>query len=182
MITVYLIPALTAVIGLVMLCSAEAIISVFVIALGVFMLISGIYLLFTMPKYLTENSLKIGIYVRGGLSIILGLLCIILPVGVVNFSWKVMMIILGIYALCSAALEIFTFVRMTCGSEEKKHFVIEIIGTLIGAIVLFMLPSNFGFTLIRIAGGIFILIAIIQAINIYRNRDIVEEDAPVKDE
>lgn len=181
MITAYLIPALTAIIGLIMLCSAEAIVSVLVIALGVFLILSGIYVLFSMPKFLEEKAAKVGTYVRGSLSILLGLLCVILPIGVANFSWKVMMIILGIYAICSAVLE--TYAVFTIGDEsiDKKRYMIEVGGTVIAAIVLFMLPSSFGFTLIRIAGGFFILTAIVLAINIYRNRDIVEEDAPVVD-
>lgn len=181
MVTAYLIPALTAVIGLIMLCSAEAIVSVLVIALGVFLILSGIYVLFSMPKFLEEKAAKIGTYVRGGVSIILGLLCIVLPVGVANFSWKAMMIILGIYALCSAGLETYAVFSIDNESIDKKRYMIEVGGTIIAAIVLFMLPSNFGFTLIRIAGAIFIIIAVILAINIYRNRDIVEEDAPVVD-
>lgn len=181
MVTAYLIPALTAVIGLIMLCSAEAIVSVLVIALGVFLILSGIYVLFSMPKFLEEKAAKIGTYVRGGVSIILGLLCIVLPVGVANFSWKAMMIILGIYALCSAGLETYAVFSIENETIDKKRYMIEVGGTIIAAIVLFMLPSNFGFTLIRIAGAIFIIIAVILAINIYRNRDIVEEDAPVVD-
>lgn len=180
MITAYLIPVLTAIVGLIMLCSAEAIVSVLVIALGVFLLISGVYVIFTMPKYLEDKAAKVGTYFRGGFSILLGLLCVILPVGVANFSWKIMMVILGIYALCSGALELFAVIKMN-SEIDKKHFYIEIVGTFIAAIVLFMLPSSFGFTLIRIAGGFFIGTAIVLSINIYRNRDIVEEDAPVVD-
>lgn len=179
--TAYLIPVLTAIIGLVMLCSAEAIVSVLVVALGIFLVLSGVYSLFSMPKFLENKAARIGTYVRGGVSIILGLLCIVLPVGVANFSWKAMMIILGIYALCSAALETYAVFSIENDAIDKKRYMIEVGGTIIAAIVLFMLPSNFGFTLIRIAGAIFIIIAVILAINIYRNRDIVEEDAPVVD-
>lgn len=182
MLTAYLIPALTAVIGLVMLCSAEAIVSVLVVALGIFLTLSGVYVLFTMPKFLENTAAKIGTYVRGGLSVILGLLCIILPVGVANFSWKAMMIILGIYALCSAGLEAYAVFSFTDDSIDKKRYMIEVGGTVIAAIVLFMLPSSFGFTLIRFAGIVFIFVAVVLAINIYRNRDIIEEDAPVVDD
>lgn len=179
--TAYLIPVLTAIIGLVMLCSAEAIVSVLVVALGIFLVLSGVYSLFSMPKFLENKAARIGTYVRSGVSIILGLLCIVLPVGVANFSWKVMMIILGIYALCSAGLETYAVFSIENEAIDKKRYMIEVGGTIIAAIVLFMLPSNFGFTLIRIVGAIFIIIAVILAINIYRNRDIVEEDAPVVD-
>lgn len=178
----YLIPALTGIVGLVMLFAAESIVNVLVIVLGIFLILSGIYSVFTTSKLVDEKAFKINLFSRGVLSVILGLLCIILPNTMVQFSWKVMMIILGIFALGSAASEIYAVIMIKEAGLEIKHYVIEIVGTLIGAIVLFMIPASFGFTLIKIAGAVFILFAIYMAIASYRNRDIIEEDAEVTDD
>ena len=92
------------------------------------------------------------------------------------------MIILAIYALCSAALEIYAVTKLNSAGVETKKYIIDIISTIVASIILFLLPSSFGFTLIKIGGGILIVIAIVLAIIEWRNRDIIEADAPVVDE
>ena len=182
MLSSFIVPALTAVIGLVMIFSAEPVIYVLVVALGLFFLVSGIYILFTMSKLVDDKSYKIDTYIRGGVSILLGLLCIIRPRGFAEGAWKATMIILGIFAICSALLEIYAVVKLSSAGINTKKYLIEIISTFVGAIVLFLLPSDFGFTLIKFAGVVFILIAVVMAFIAYKNRDIIEEDAPVVDE
>lgn len=177
-----IIPILTGIIGLVMIFAAEPIITVLVIALGIFLILSGISILVTMPKIIDDKSFKIDIYVRGGINLLLGLLCVILPATMVNFAWKTMMYIIGIYALCSAAMEIYAVTKLNEAEIPVKKYIIEIIGTVVAAIVLFMLPSSFGFTLIKIGGGILVLVAIGMAVSSYRHRDIIEDDAVVVDE
>lgn len=175
-------PVLTAILGLVMVFAAESIITVFVIALGVCLIVSGFYSLAVLAKLSSDKRFKIDIYVRGILSILLGILSIILPVSMAQFAWKVMMIILGVFALCSAVMEIYAAKLLHDADIPIKQYVTEIIVTLIAAIVLFLLPSSFGFTLIKIGGIVLILISIVMAINAWKNRDIIEKDAAVEDE
>lgn len=182
MLSSFIVPALTAVIGLIMIFAAEPIIYVLIVAFGLFFLISGIYILFTMSKLIDDRSYKIDSYIRGGVSILLGLLCIIRPRGFAEGAWKATMITLGVFAICSALLEIYAVVKLSSAGINVKKYLIEIVSTFVAAIVLFLLPSDFGFTLIKFAGIVFIVIALITALVVYKNRDIVEKDAPVTDE
>lgn len=182
MFSTYLIPMLTGVVGLVMLFAAEPIVKVLVVALGIFLVISGLYLITETAKLIQDKNFKINVWIRGGLSIVLGLLCVILPLAMVNFAWKIMMIVLGIYGIMSAASEIATIMKLSQEGMEVRRYVIEVIGTILASIVLFMIPSSFGFTLIKIGGIVLILIAIVLAIGANRNQPIIEADAEVVDE
>ncbi|MCR5612756.1 hypothetical protein [Treponema sp.] len=182
MLSPFIVPIMSAILGLVMIFAAEPIVFVLIIALGVFLLVSGVYILFSMSKLIDDKNYKIDSYIRGGVSILIGLICVIRPRGLVEGAWKATMIILAIYALCSAALEIYAVTKLNSAGVETKKYIIEIISTIVAAIILFLLPSSFGFTLIKIGGGILIVIAIVLAIIEWRNRDIIEADAPVVDE
>lgn len=180
----FAVPILTAILGLIMMFAAEPIITVFVIALGFFLMISGFYILFVMARLLDDKNYKIAAYIRGAASIVLGILCVVLPVAVVNFAWKTMMVILGIYALLSAVMEIYAVIRLRQMEPDLdvKKYVTEILTTLIAAVVLFLLPSSFGFKLIKIFGGLLIGAACVLAVVAYKNRPIIEADAEVVDE
>ena len=182
MVTSFSIPVLNAILGLVMIFAAEPIIKVLVIALGVFLIISGFYSMTIMSKLSAEKRFKIDIYIRGILSIILGILSVILPATMAKFAWNVMMIIIGVFALFSAAMEIYAAKLLNDAGVPVKRYVIEIIGTIIAAIVVFLLPSSFGFTLIKIGGIALIILSIIMAIIAWKNRDIIQNDAEVVDE
>lgn len=182
MVTSFSIPVLTAILGLVMIFAAEPIIKVLVIALGVFLIISGFYSMTIMSKLSAEKRFKIDIYIRGILSIILGILSVILPATMAQFAWNAMMIIIGVFALFSAAMEIYAAKILNDAGVPVKRYIIEIIGTIIAAIVVFMLPSSFGFALIKIGGIALIILSIIMAIIAWKNRDIIQNDADVVDE
>ena len=64
MVTSFSIPVLTAILGLVMIFAAEPIIKVLVIALGVFLIISGFYSMTIMSKLSAEKRFKIDIYIE----------------------------------------------------------------------------------------------------------------------
>jgi len=177
-----IVPFMTALLGLVMIFAAEPIIKVLVIALGIYLVVSGFYTLLYMLKLVEEKSYKIGIAIRGGLSLVIGFICIIFPATSVDFAWKSMMAILGIYALCSAAIEIYAIRILSSAGRDVRRYVIEILITISVAIVLFMLPTSFGFNIIKIGGIVLIVIAGILAFSGWKNRDIVQKDAEVVDE
>lgn len=177
----YLIPILAGILGLVLLCVPQQFVVVLVVALGIFLILSGFYILFKLLKLSDDTFYKVNIYVRGGLSIILGALCILLPIKMGEAIWTTLCIVLGIFALLAAVSEILTIIKLKEQNIPVKQYVTEMAGMIITAIVLFLLPK-FGNILLRIAGGVILVTAIVLAINVKKNAPIVEEDAEVVDE
>lgn len=178
----FVLSILTAIIGLLMIFVTDGIIKFLVIALGVYLILFGAFLMFNTSKVLTDRNFKIAVYTRGTVSIILGLLCIILPATIAEFAWKVMIYILASYAIISAAAAGYDTIKMHEAGLEVKKNLAEIAISLLAAVILFLLPSNFGSMLIKFAGGCLIVAAIVMAFIAWKNRPIIDEDAEVTDE
>lgn len=181
MFTDYLIPILAGILGLVMLCVPEHFVIVLVVALGIFLIVSGIYIIFKLSNLSDDTLYRVNIYVRGGLSILLGGLCIFLPIKMGQAIWTTLCVVLGIFAILAAVSEFLTVLKLKEQDLPIKQYVTEIIGMAVTAVVLFLLPK-FGNVLLRIAGGVIILVAIVLAINIKKNEPIIADDAEVVDE
>lgn len=170
MISAYLIPILTAVLGIVMLAITEKIFIILIIALGAFLIISGSTALFQLSKLTDDKVYRINLFFRCGVSILLGVLCIILSVnGTVEKAVNVMLIILGVYAAIAAISEIVTVLKLKELGLSVKGNITEIAGTVIAAIVLFLLASPVGPNIVRFCGIAVIIAAIILAIAAWRN-------------
>ncbi len=177
----YFLGIMMAVVGLIMLMMAESIIQVLVIVLGISALVEGVFVLTSIMPLSEERTFRIECAVRAIISIIIGLLCIILPLRMATLAWKVLVYTFAIYALLSAALEIMMAGHLHSEGFPVKRLVIEIITTIALSAILFMLPSSFGFTIIRIGGAIMILAGAATAFVTWKNRDIIMEDVEVKD-
>lgn len=94
--------------------------------------------------------------------------------------WTTLCIVLGIFALLASVSEILTIIKLKEQNIPVKQYITEMVGMIITAIVLFLLPK-FGNILLRIAGGVILVTSIILAINVKKNAPIVEEDAEVVD-
>ena len=176
----YLLPILAGILGLVLLCVPQQFVVVLVVALGIFLILSGSFILFKLLSLSDDTFYKVNIYVRGGLSIILGALCIFLPIKMGEAIWTTLCIVLGIFALLASVSEILTIIKLKEQNIPVKLYITEMVGMIITAIVLFLLPK-FGNILLRIAGGVILVTSIILAINVKKNAPIVEEDAEVVD-
>lgn len=177
----YLIPVLAGILGLVLLCVPQHFVVVLVVALGIFLILSGVYILFKLSNLSDDTLYRVNIYVRGGLSIILGALCIFLPIKMGEAIWTTLCVVLGIFAILAVISEFLTIIKLKEQNIPVKQYITEMIGMIVTAVVLFLLPE-FGNILLRIAGGLIILVAVILAINIKKNQPIVQEDAEVVDE
>lgn len=177
----YFIAVMMAIIGLMMLMAAEPLIQVLVIVLGIAALIEGVFILTSIMPMSSERAFKIECVVRAAISFVIGLLCIIVPLRMATFAWQVMIYTFAIYALVSAVLEILIVWRLHSEGFPVKRLVIEIISTFALALLLFMLPSSFGFTLIKIGGVVMILAGVSTGFLVYKNRDIIVESVEIKD-
>lgn len=176
----YLICAMMAVIGLLMIIAAEPIVQVLVIIIGLYALLNGIFELITLLSLVDDKKFKIEIIIRSSISIIIGLLCIILPITIAQLAWQVMIYIIAIYGIISAILEIVAITHIKKAGLDIKKYVIEVVSTVVVSIVLFLLPSSFGFTLIKIGGIILILSAAAIAFYTWKNRDIIQNPEDIE--
>ena len=180
MLSLFLNPILTAILGLVLIFAAEPIINVIIISFGIYLLINGINIFLTLSKLSNDKAFIISCYVRAIVTIILGIICVVMPVSIAHFAWKTLMIVIGIYSLLSCITEIYSLSKLSNTGFSNKKYIYEIVTSLITAIIAFMLPSSFGFTIIKFAGFTLLVIAIIMAINCYKNRPIIDKDAKVE--
>ncbi|MBO5137810.1 MAG: DUF308 domain-containing protein [Spirochaetaceae bacterium] len=151
-----LIGIITVIIGLIMLFAPNAWTSAVVIILGVCAVINGLYNVFYVRNLISDIKYKRSILIRGILSIIIGLVAIILPLAVATAVWTVLLYILASYLIVSTMLEIYAVVKLKSFGENTKPYIAEIIGSLLLAVILFIIPAQFGTLIIRICGGILV--------------------------
>lgn len=170
MISAYLIPILTVILGIVMLAIAEKVFIILVIVLGAFLILSGSTSLFQLMKLSTDKNYRINLLVRSALSILLGALCIILSVnGTLDKAVSIMLVILGIYAVLAAGSEVVTVIKLKEEGIPVRKYITEIAGTVIAAVILFLLASPYGENIVKFCGIVVILIGAILAIAAWRN-------------
>ncbi len=178
----YFLGLMTAIVGLMMLLAAEPVVQVLVIVLGIFAVLDGAFMLAGVAPLSTERTFRIECIVRGAGGIVIGLLCIILPLRVAEFAWQTIIYIFAIYAILSAVLEIPITVTLHTEGLPVKRYVMEILSTILLSVILFLLPTTFGFAIIRIGGAILLVLGGVIAFLAYRNRDIIADDAVVTDD
>jgi len=162
---------LTIIVGLLMLFAPEAWTKVIVILLGATAILNGIYNLYYVRTIISDANYRKVIIIRGILSIVIGILAIILPLAIAATIWNIMLYILGAYLLISAGLEIYATMKLKNNGIELKPYYGEIIGSIILAIILFLIPITLGLILIRICGAILILFGIGVIIWEWKNRN-----------
>ncbi|MFI3256963.1 MAG: DUF308 domain-containing protein [Spirochaetales bacterium] len=147
-------------IGLIMIISPETCVIVSVIILGIAGIVNGFYNIFSVRNLLTDAYFKRIIFIRGLSSILIGLLAILLPVFVAQAIWYILIYMLAIYLLISAVMEIMGVLQLKKAGLETNTFTIEIIGSILLAIILFIVPATIGLFVIRIIGAIAIALSI----------------------
>ena len=165
-----------------MLLAAEPVVQVLVIVLGISAVFNGVFTLAAVAPMNVNRDFKIQCYAKGIVGVIIGLLCIILPLRVAQFAWQTLIYILAFYSLFSAIIEIPIALTLRADGIPVKRYGIEIAATLALAVILFFLPSSAGFTIIRIGGAVLLLGGSIMTIQAWKNRDIIADDAIVSDE
>lgn len=151
---------LTIVIGLMLLIAPKECIKVIVIALGIASIINGIYNLISLRNLVADPDYTKLITVRGIVSIVIGALALFLPLFIAGVIWTVMIYILAVYLLASALLELYGTTKMKQAGIDTKPYIGEFIGSILLAIILFLLPAEIGTVLVRILGIIIFLFGI----------------------
>ena len=143
--------------GLLMLFSPEAWTKVVVILLGLAAIVNGCFNLFYVRRIFDDNYFQRSIIIRGLLSLVVGLVAVILPLALAATIWTAMIYVLAAYLLVSATLDLYASLRLHASGVDTKPYYGEIVGSVILAVVLFVIPAQVGLALIRIFGALLVL-------------------------
>ncbi len=159
--TYIVIGILAIVIGLLMLIVPQQCVKIIVILLGFFSLGNGIFNLFHIRKMVADPDFIKTINIRGIVSIVVGFLAIFLPLAFAGILWTIMVYTLALYLLVSSGMELYGIKKMDQVGINTKPYIAEIIGSIIIAIILFIIPAKIGTFIIRLLGFLIILVGII---------------------
>ena len=158
--TYMVIGILAIIIGLLMLIVPHQCIKAIVIILGVFSVANGVYNLFAIRRLIADSDFAITITIRGIISIIVGLLAILLPLIFAGVIWTIMVYILAFYLLISSGMEIYGATKMKKVGINTKPYIAEIIGSIIIALILLIIPAEIGTLIVRLLGIAIMIVGI----------------------
>lgn len=159
--TYIVIGILAIIIGLLMLIIPQQCVKIIVIILGFFSIGNGIFNLFHIRKMVADPDFIKTINIRGIISIAIGFFAILLPLAFAGILWTIMVYALAFYLLASSVMEYYGIKKMDQVGINTKPYIAEIIGSVIIAIILFIIPAKIGTLIIRILGLLIILVGII---------------------
>lgn len=149
---------LIAVIGLMIIAAPAEFIKVVVILLGVVSIVNGIINIATVSSLLNDSYFKKDVLIRGWSSVLIGMAAVALPLVFAAAMWTIMLYVLAVYLILSAGMELYAVLRLKKAGIETKHYVIEILASVVSAALLFIIPGEIGILLVRIIGSIFIVL------------------------
>lgn len=158
--------------GLLMLFSPEAWTKVVVMLLGIAAIVNGLFNLLYVRRVYDDAYFRRSIVIRGLLSVVVGLVAVILPLALAAAVWTVMVYVLAAYLLVSALLELFATIRLRSSGVDTRPYYGEIVGSIILAVVLFVIPAQVGVLLVRIFGGLLVLSGVGLFVWQWRNRGV----------
>jgi len=172
---------------LLVLLNPETCIKVIIILLGAFSTFKGIYDIVKMRSVSDDNVYRRVIVIQGIISIVLGLVAVAAPLALftkVQEIVRIMLYILAVYLVLESFVCFFLALKIKNMDLEKgivKSFVTQGLCSLLIAVILFLLPQNFGLIIVRALGCIFIIGAVITLLYTWHNRPIVLEPDSVED-
>lgn len=171
-----------ALIGLFMMVAADAFIKFAVIILGIAAVLDGIFILYTAKNLIIDENYAFIMKIRGYLSIAVGCLAVLLPLVFAAVLFTIMDYTLAAYLLISAGLEVYTINKLRRNGYAIRQSVIEVVSSVILAVVLFLIPSEtMGHLIVGIAGLVLIITGLVMAFIQWRNRPLIM-DATISDE
>ena len=178
---------LVAIIGLLVMINPESSIKVIVILLGVGAIADGLYSIIKMRKLLIDTFYTNSILIRGIVSIIVGILAVAMPVAFFNAAENiihVMLYVVAVYLILSAAGEIMAMVKLSQAGmhDQVKGLFWTAIGSLVIAVLLFMLPRDYGQTVVRVIGALIMVGGVGYTIWTITHPVLVVEAENVRDE
>ena len=177
--------ALVAIIGLIVFVAPEASVKVVVILLGAGAVANGFYNLFRVRLLSQDSVYRSTVLTRSIVSIIVGVLAVFLPFAFFSAATavvRVMLYVLAVYLILSAVAELFFITILNREQIPTRMFATEAASSLLVALVLFLLPANFGLLIIRFLGLALLLMGVCYALYAWKNQSIVISDSDVRDD
>lgn len=174
-------------VGLLVLLNPETCIKVLIILLGAFSVVKGIYDLAKMRSVSDDDVYKRVLVVESLVSILIGIAALVAPFALFNTVQeivRIMLYVLAAYLILEAFACFFLAIKLRGLDVEKgvaKSFVHQGLCSLLIAVILFLLPQNFGIIIVRAMGCIFIIAAVITLLYTWHNRPLVIEADAVED-
>jgi len=172
---------LLAVIGVLVTVSPENSIKAVVILLGAGAFCNGLYNLSTVRNLSEDSTFRLVVVIRAWLSIAVGLLAICLPLLLASVVVTVFVYVLALYLILSAATEFYLVYKLHQIDVPSKNLLLEAVGSLVVAVVLFMLPAHFGLVIVRILGVLLIICGVVYAIYEWKDSSLIVEPDSIRD-
>lgn len=148
------------ILGIFILVRREVFEQVFVIALGIVAIITGINSLATMNKYSFGRFNRSTTLVKGIVSIIIGVLAVVLPLAVGGAVWHIIIYVLAAQLLLSAIVLLIDAFAVRSVGFSPAPLVVESLASLVLAAVLFLSPRSIADLLITILGIVVIVVGL----------------------
>ncbi|WP_288569633.1 DUF308 domain-containing protein [uncultured Treponema sp.] len=153
---------LSAVVGLLAVINPQSSIEAIVILIGIGAIVNGINSILKVKRFSFSLYFERTVIIRSVAGILVGILAVILPFAFFNMIQKIVRIILYIQAVFLLLSAISEFILVS-GTENSAPFLTEAVCSIFIAVLLFMLPADFGVRLVRAAGVLILISGIIFA-------------------
>jgi uncharacterized membrane protein HdeD (DUF308 family) len=179
----FLFGILVAIFGLVMIIRPDFVVVAVAITIGICVAADGVFILASVRSVLEDERFRIITTVRAWFYIVVGVFAIAMPLVFAGVMWTAMVYMLAASLLVAAGIETYGLIQLRESRISLKPFVMEIIYSILIAIVLFIIPAkSFGRIIIYICGGVLIVGGIIFAIYEWKHRDLVVRAESVDDD
>jgi len=146
-----------------------------VIAIGVFAVINGFFVLHTGIKADFSRRTRNALMLRGILGLAVGILAIFLPMLLVKITWTIMLYILAAQLIISGVLELYGAVEMKKLEMPVNGRIAEAVVSIALAVLIMSMPQEIGRTILKVIGALVLGYGIIMIVHGFRRRK-EEED------
>lgn len=179
----FLFGILVAIFGLVMIIRPDFVVVAVAITIGICVAADGVFILASVRSVLEDERFRIITTVRAWFYVVVGVFAIAMPLVFAGVMWTAIVYMLAASLLVAAGIETYGLIQLRESRISLKPFVMEIIYSILIAIVLFIIPAkSFGRIIIYICGGILIVGGTIFAIYKWKHRDLVVRAESVDDD
>ena len=180
--TDFMLGALLALVALMMIIAPEQCIKVAVVALGIEAVVNGVFNVLKIRQLVDDKSFQRAVIVRSVISIVIGILAVVLPLRFAETMWTLMLYVLAAYLLASAFLELYMLAKLRDTNIERRRYMLEVIISFVGAIVLFIIPQQIGLAIVRILGVLLLAVSAGYMLFEWHDRPIVVDEVEVVDD
>lgn len=137
------------------------------ISIGVYAVVNGVIVLTAAYKAQFSDQMKRTMFIRGIVSLSIGLLALLMPLLFVKITWTFVLYLLGVQLLVSSVMQIYLCIEMRRIELPVTSTVVEATVSMLLAFLVFTMPQQIGMTIVRVAGFIIFsygLVLVVQSL------------------